>query len=162
MKYLIEESGIYKEVESTDIVDILDDNIVEVEERVIYIDIDHNFSISVDGDGKENRGFIKDPYFKFHKSKSTNKGEVVRISFTGGKPRYVVHKHDTGVLNSKERKYLEDAMDKQSNLEEYKGVTVWEAIKKAAQEESNNATKEDKDRINSLKRPSFKDIQPAK
>ena len=159
MKYMIEEDGLYREAEG---VEALEDNVIEVEERTVYLDSENNLSITVDGDGLRYRNFVKDPYFKFHKSSNKKKGDTIRISFSNGKPRYVVHGKDDKTLNSTERKELDKLMDSVTNVKEYKGLTVWEAIKKAVQDESENATQEDKDRINSLKRPSFRDIQPAK
>ncbi len=158
MKYLIENCGVYEEA---DIVDALDKDIdiIEVEERTVYIDKENNFSITVDGDGAKNRGFINDPYFKYHKSKSSSKGETVRISFNS---QYVVHNNDTEELTSKERKLLDKTMNKMSNMKAYKNLTVWEAIKQAVKDETDYLTDEQEKKIDSIKKPDFKIIKPAK
>lgn len=160
MKYLIEESGIYEEVE--DKVDILDnDNIIEVEERTVYIDKVNNYLISVDGDGQKDHNFIKDPYFKFFKSSSAKKSDPIRISYSDNMAKYVIHNNNDDTLNSKERKYLENIMDKPSNVKDYSSYTVWEAILQATKDECDKATKEDKQKIDNITRPNFKDIKPA-
>ena len=115
---------------------------------------DDKLKITIDGDGISNRNFGKDPYFKY----ITNSGQKVRISFTGEEPKYIIHNNEKYKLSSKEKKELNEIMDKMS-IGSFKNMTVWEAIKTATIKVSNNLDDNDKEKINNFKKPNFSNIK---
>lgn len=78
------------------------DNIIT--ERVVTTGLDTmNFYVS--GNGAKDRNYGDSPYFKIFNGKTLrSSSKVTRISFLA--PKYVIHKNEKWILNSKERKLL--------------------------------------------------------
>lgn len=92
-----------------------DSNVENVEiVNEVYVTSTENFAITVDGDGKTDRGFKYDPYFKVYNSTSVEKAKkVCRIrirSATYVKPHASENRDSHWKLNSSERKELDNRL----------------------------------------------------
>ena len=136
------------------------DNNEVLNEIRVYTNNEDNVCITVDGDGEKDRGFNNDPYFKYYNNSNPKKAtKVSRIAFTGEKIRYIIHNNQDNKLNSSEKKKLNEYMDRKSTNKDYKDITVWEAIKKAAEQESSS---DNTDKISSASKPDFTNIESPK
>ena len=117
---------------------------------------DDEITITVDGSGSTDRNFDKKPYLKYIKGK-LHSDEKIRISFDGD-PEYIIHNNEKYKLSSKEKKELNEIMDKKST-KEFNGLSVWEAIKAATIRVSKNINEKDKERINNIEKPDFRKLK---
>ena len=127
-----------------------------VNEVRIYQDDD--IIITVDGDGSTNRNFVKDPYFKYIKGNDPRSKEKIRIGFKDGEVKYIIHNDEKYELSSKERKKLNEIMDKQSNGN-VKNKSVWDAILQATIEVSKDMDDKTKEKILSIEKPDFRKLK---
>lgn len=125
----------------------------------VYSNKNDNISITVDGDGITNRGFINDPYFKIYNHASPRKAtSVARISLKA--PEYIVHNNEKWTLSSKEIKKLNGYLD----IKNPDGTTLWDTIKKMTVDEldrSGDSKDFDsiKEEIMSYKKPDYKNLK---
>ena len=127
-------------------------------EVAVYSSRKSNFCIMVDGNGKTDRGYGNDPYFKIYNHQNRTKAtKCARISLL--EPRYIIHNNEKWNLNSKELKTMIDCLSSVSG-----NGTVWDDIKSAAAKEAvtNMDEKEAKalsSKLLSLKCPDYKKLK---